>query len=59
MDLGDLEDLFAAFGSGGRARRGRGGEGFRARGGDRHFTLTVDFVEAANWRQEAPGAQPR
>jgi len=46
MDLGDLEDLFAAFGSAGR-RRGRGGEGFRARGGDRHFTLTVDFVEAA------------
>jgi DnaJ-class molecular chaperone len=46
MDLGDLEDLFAAFGSAGR-RRGRGGEGFKARGGDRHFTLTVDFVEAA------------
>jgi DnaJ-class molecular chaperone len=44
MDLGDLEDLFAAFGSGGR--RGRG-EGLRVRGGDRHFTLTVDFVEAA------------
>src|SRR5271157_5870683 len=47
MDLGDLEDLFAAFGSAGRTQRGRGGEGFRARGGDRHFTLTVDFVEAA------------
>jgi DnaJ-class molecular chaperone len=46
MDLGDLEDLFAAFGSG-RGRRQRGGEGFKARGGDRHYTLTVDFVEAA------------
>ena len=46
MDLGDLEDLFAAFGSGGRGRRGRG-EGFKARGGDRLFTLTIDFVQAA------------
>src|SRR5690242_3899349 len=46
-DLGDLEDLFAAFGSAGRRRRGAGGEGFRARGGDRYFTMTVDFVEAA------------
>src|SRR6266446_6317721 len=45
MDLGDLEDLFAAFGSTGRAGTGRGT--FRARGGDRLFTLTVDFVEAA------------
>jgi len=46
MDLGDLEDLFAAFGSAGRGRRGRSGD-FKARGGDRLFTLTVDFVEAA------------
>jgi DnaJ-class molecular chaperone len=46
MDLGDLEDLFAAFGSG-RGGRRRGGEGFKTRGGDRHYTLTVDFVEAA------------
>src|SRR5215471_17714481 len=43
MDPGDLEDLFAAFGS---ARRGRG-EGLRIRGADRHYGLTVDFVEAA------------
>src|SRR4029077_18774469 len=42
---GDLEDLFAAFGSAGRAGTGRGT--FRARGSDRLFTLTVDFVEAA------------
>lgn len=47
MDLGDLEDLFAAFGSAGRRGRGRAGEGFRARGADRHFTLTVDLVTAA------------
>ena len=46
MDLGDLEDLFAAFGSG-RGRQRRGGEGFKARGADRHYTMTVDFVEAA------------
>src|SRR5438552_3900268 len=45
MDLGDLEDLFAAFGSTGRGGTGRGT--FRARGSDRLFTLTVDFVEAA------------
>lgn len=47
MDLGDLEDLFAAFGSAGRRGAGRAGEGFRARGADRHFALTVDFVTAA------------
>ena len=47
MDLSDLEDLFAAFGSAGRTRRGEAGAGFRARGADRHFTLTVDFVTAA------------
>lgn len=46
MDLGDLEDLFAAFGSAGRRRRGAG-EGFQARGADQHFTLTIDFVTAA------------
>jgi DnaJ-class molecular chaperone len=44
MDLGDLDDLFAAFGS---ARRGRGREGLKLRGGDRHYTLMVDLVEAA------------
>ena len=47
MDLSDLEDLFAAFGSAGRRRRGEAGAGFRARGADRHFTLTVDFVTVA------------
>jgi DnaJ-class molecular chaperone len=51
MDPSDLEDLFAMFGSGamgGGARRGRGrGEGFAMPGGDRLYTLTVDFIEAA------------
>ncbi len=47
MDLSDLEDLFAAFGSAGRRQRGGAGAGFRGRGGDRHFTLTIDFVTAA------------
>ena len=46
MDLGDLEDLFAAFGSAGRSRRD-GGEGFRARGANRQYTLTIDFVTGA------------
>lgn len=49
MDPADLEDLFAMFGSrspGGGARRGRG-QGFAIPGGDRLYTLTVDFVEAA------------
>jgi DnaJ-class molecular chaperone len=44
FDLNDLDDLFAAFGS---ARRGRGGDGLKLRGGDRRYTLSVDFVEAA------------
>src|SRR5215469_14131616 len=44
VDFGDLEDLFAAYGS---ARRGRRGEGLKLRGADRHYSLTVDFVEAA------------
>src|ERR1700688_2092168 len=53
MGASDLEDLFAMFGGGGPmgaggARRGRsGGEGFAIPGGDRLYTLTVDFVEAA------------
>jgi DnaJ-class molecular chaperone len=43
MDLGDLEDLFAAFGRGRRA----GGRGFAMRGADRRYSLDVEFVEAA------------
>ncbi len=50
MDIGDLDDLFAMFGRGGaRSSRGAGrtGEGFAMPGQDRHFALSVDFVEAA------------
>jgi DnaJ-class molecular chaperone len=48
MDPADLEDLFAMFGGarGGGTRRG-GGQGFAMPGGDRLYTLTVDFIEAA------------
>lgn len=47
LDIGDLDDLFAAFGAAGRRRGTRGGQGFAMRGGDRQFSLTIDFVEAA------------
>ena len=47
MDIGDLEDILSMFGGGRRGRAGRTGEGLRMQGADRHFTLTVDFVEAA------------
>jgi DnaJ-class molecular chaperone len=54
MDIGDLDDLFEMFGRGGarggrQGRRGggRGGERFSMPGPDRHYSLTVDFVEAA------------
>jgi DnaJ-class molecular chaperone len=52
MDVGDLDDLFAMFGRGARSARaggrgGRAGEGFAMPGPDRHFSLTIDFAEAA------------
>ncbi len=56
IDLGDLEDLFAAFGSAGRQRRDA--EGFRARGGDRHYTMTVDFAEAATGARKRLSLSP-
>src|ERR1700751_955592 len=56
MELGDLEDLFAAFGSAGRRGTGRGT--FRARGSDRLFTLTVDFVEAATGAKKRVSLAP-
>src|SRR5258708_18168047 len=61
MNLSDLEDLFAAFGSAGRGRRGQGSEGFRARGADRHFTLTVDLVTVATGgkQRHTPPPHPR
>ena len=36
----------------------RGGEGFKARGGDRLFTLTVDFVEAATGGKQRVSLAP-
>ena len=51
MNPEDLEDILSMFGGamGGRRGAGRGGrgEGFAMPGGDRLYTLTVDFVEAA------------
>jgi DnaJ-class molecular chaperone len=51
MNAEDLEDILSMFGGraggfGAGAARGRG-EGFAMPGGDRLYTLTVDFVEAA------------
>ncbi len=49
MNPEDLEDILSMFGGGmggAGARRGRG-QGFAMPGGDRLYTLTVDFVEAA------------
>jgi DnaJ-class molecular chaperone len=53
MNAEDLEDILSMFGGrrgmGGRAgaRGGRDGQGFAMPGGDRLYTLTVEFVEAA------------
>lgn len=61
MDIGDLDDLFAMFGrsAGGRAGRGgRGGAAFQMPGPDRHYTLTIDFVVAANGGKERLSLAP-
>lgn len=54
----DIDDLFAFF-SRGQQRRGTAREDLRMRGADRHFFLTVDFVDSvAGARQRlelAPG----
>src|SRR6185437_7220726 len=42
----DLDDLFAFFNRGGGARGG--GAPIRMRGGDVHFSLTVDFLTSIN-----------
>src|SRR5216110_1580424 len=46
MDIGDLDDIMSMFGRGGAsgARRTRGGQTFQMPGGDRLFSLTIDFV---------------
>jgi len=62
-DIGDLDDLFAMFGGGaGGAQRGGGraggGRSFRMPGPDRHFTLTIDFVEAATGGKQRVALAP-
>lgn len=58
IDIGDLDDLFAAFGAAGRMRGARGGHGFAMRGGDRQFALSVDFVEAATGARKRLSLSP-
>src|SRR5438067_2306969 len=64
MNVEDLDDLFAMFGrggpTGGRGRRGAGpgGEGFQMPGPDRHFTLTIDFVQAATGGKQRLALSP-
>jgi DnaJ-class molecular chaperone len=62
MDLADLEDLFAAFGSDGRGRGGRTRAGFgerlRTRGQDRRYTLTIDFAKAATGEKQRLSLSP-
>jgi DnaJ-class molecular chaperone len=47
MSQEEMEELFSFFGNGAR-RGGGGGRGFRMRGADRHYSLTVDFLDAIN-----------
>lgn len=64
MSAEDLEDILSRFGGGfggamggmGGARRGRGG--FAMAGGDRHYTLTVDFAEAASGAKKRLSLSP-
>ncbi len=46
----DIDDLFAFFsrGQAGQRAGGAAGGGFRMRGPDHHYALTVDFLEAVN-----------
>ena len=49
MDIGGLDDILSMFGRGGPRgpRRGQGSDTFQMPGGDRLFSLTVEFIEAA------------
>jgi DnaJ-class molecular chaperone len=66
MDIGDLDDLFEMFGRGGgaggarggRRRGGRSGESFSMPGPDRHYSLTIGFVEAATGGKERLSLSP-
>ncbi len=56
----DLDDLFAFFAQGRRgAGGGAGGETtFRMRGGDHHYVLTVDFLDAVNGAKQQLALEP-
>jgi DnaJ-class molecular chaperone len=60
MSAEDLDDILSMFGRGmGGARRGGArGETFSMPGGDRHYTLTVDFVEAAGGAKKRLSLSP-
>src|SRR3954471_10463484 len=70
MDIGDLDDLFEMFGRGGGpggasgGPRGgppggrRAGEVFSMPGSDRHYSLTIGFVEAATGGKERLSLSP-
>ena len=63
VDIGDLDDLFEMFGRGGAGgargpRGGRSGEGFSMPGPDRHYSLTIGFVEAATGGKERLSLSP-
>lgn len=47
-DFADADDIFSSFFSRRAGGSGGGGAQFRARGGDRHFSMEVDFLEAVN-----------
>ncbi|HVA12034.1 MAG TPA: DnaJ C-terminal domain-containing protein [Stellaceae bacterium] len=44
----DIDDLFSFFRSGGAGGAQSEGASIRMRGGDRHYALTVDFLDAVN-----------
>jgi DnaJ-class molecular chaperone len=52
----DLDDLFAFFNRGGGARGG--GAPIRMRGGDLHFSLTVDFLTSINGARQRLNLAP-
>lgn len=55
----DLDDLFSIFTQGrGGPRTGTAGGGIRMRGPDRHYSLLVDFIEAANGARKRLELEP-
>lgn len=55
----DLDDLFSFFTQGGGGRRaGTAGGTIRMRGADRHYALTVEFVDAVNGARKRLELEP-